>query len=166
MLCSASLSSLRSAGFQPAWRPGWPPSQAGSPPHPLPGRLVPAIVFPDERAMAGLQPSVNRSREALPGSLSQAVSSEPVCVEARSPWPILYLQCGRLSHRLRHAAPTPHSESRDIRNACTCQISSCESSCSKAGILVPWCPLATVSKNCPGRRAVLKTFEPTPPPVR
>ena len=34
MLCSASLSSLRSAGFQPAWRPGWPPSQAGSPPIP------------------------------------------------------------------------------------------------------------------------------------
>ena len=30
MLCSASLSSLRSVGFQPAWRPGWPPSQAGS----------------------------------------------------------------------------------------------------------------------------------------
>ena len=32
MLCRASLSSWRSAGFQPAWRPGWPPSQAGSPP--------------------------------------------------------------------------------------------------------------------------------------
>ena len=29
-----------------------PPSQAGSPPHPLPGRLVPALVFPDERGLS------------------------------------------------------------------------------------------------------------------
>ena len=61
MLCSASLSSLRSAGFQPAWRPGWPPSQAGSPPHPLPGRWVPALVFPDARGLARLQLSVKRA---------------------------------------------------------------------------------------------------------
>ena len=29
----------RSAGFQPAWRPGWPPPQEKSHTHPLPGRL-------------------------------------------------------------------------------------------------------------------------------
>ena len=77
MLCSASLSSLRSAGFQPAWRPGWPPSQAGSPPrrgalpggeppHPLPGRLVPASVFPDERGLARLQLIVKRASRVCP----------------------------------------------------------------------------------------------------
>ena len=65
MLCSVSLSSLRSAGFQPAWRPGWPPSQAGSPPHPLPGRLVPALVFPDARGLARLQPIVKRASVLL-----------------------------------------------------------------------------------------------------
>ena len=53
--------SLRSAGFQPAWRPGWPPSQAGSPPHPLPGRLGPALVFPDERGLARPQLIVKRA---------------------------------------------------------------------------------------------------------
>ena len=67
MLCSASLPSLRRAGFQPAWRPGWPPSQAGSPPggEPLPGRLVPALVFPDERGLARLQLIVKRSRRPM-----------------------------------------------------------------------------------------------------
>ena len=89
MLCSASLSSLRSAGFQPAWRPGWPPSQAGRPPHPLPGRLVPALVFPDERGLARLHLIGKRSSRAYPGPsvllprpgpTGRAESAEP------SPW--------------------------------------------------------------------------------
>ena len=73
MLCSASLSSLRRAGFQPAWRPGWPPSQAGSPPHPLPGRLVPALVFPDERGLAWLQLIVKRASVFWPGPQSATI---------------------------------------------------------------------------------------------
>ena len=89
MLCSASLSSWRSAGFQPAWRPGWPPSQAGSPPHPLPGRLVPALVFPDERGLARLHLIVKHASRAYPGPAARlprpgptgrAESAEP------SPW--------------------------------------------------------------------------------
>ena len=52
MLCSASLSSLRSAGFQPAWRPGWPPSQAGSPP-PSPPWPLGASPCLSRRARAG-----------------------------------------------------------------------------------------------------------------
>ena len=46
MLCSASLSSWRSAGFQPAWRPGWPPSQAGSPPIPSLAAWCQPLSFP------------------------------------------------------------------------------------------------------------------------
>ena len=39
----------------------------GEPPHPLPGRLVPALVFPDERGLARLQLSVKRSSPPLRG---------------------------------------------------------------------------------------------------
>ena len=53
MLCNVSLSSSRSAGFQPAWRPSWPPSQEGNYPRPLFGRLGQTLGLPDERGLDG-----------------------------------------------------------------------------------------------------------------
>jgi hypothetical protein len=49
MLCNVSLSSSRSAGFQPAWRP----SQEGNYPRPLFGRLGQTLGPPDERGPDG-----------------------------------------------------------------------------------------------------------------
>ena len=56
---SASLSSLRSVGFQPAWRPGCPPSWAGSHTHLLPGRLGSVRLPPAEHGLAWRQRIVN-----------------------------------------------------------------------------------------------------------
>ena len=42
-------------------RPGWPPSQEGCRPPPLPGRLEQVPVLPDESGLARLQFIVKRS---------------------------------------------------------------------------------------------------------
>ena len=57
---------LWSAGFQPAWRPGWPPSQEGDSPQPLFGRLGQAPGLSGERGLARLQRIVKRLRVAGP----------------------------------------------------------------------------------------------------
>ena len=57
---------LWSAGFQPAWRPGWPPSQEGNYPQLLFGRLGQAPGLPDERGLARLQRIVKRPGVAGP----------------------------------------------------------------------------------------------------
>ena len=69
MLCSASLSSSRSAGFQPAWRPRWSPSQEGHYPQPLFGRLVQAPGPPDGRGLGNRPRLVDRATVTQAGEL-------------------------------------------------------------------------------------------------
>ena len=62
MLCSPSLFSLRSAGFQPASGQDGRSPRRGATPIPSPGRLGQAGVLPDESGLARLQRIVKCSR--------------------------------------------------------------------------------------------------------